>query len=68
MARPTMRNAWNGDQIPDLPTQFETLLDTVRWCERLWTLEDRIERQVVVSSRETRATRSDSEKSIGGLA
>jgi hypothetical protein len=65
MARPTMRTESNRDQIPDLSTQFETLLDTVCWRERLWTLEDRIERQLVASKRESRSTHSDWDEPTG---
>jgi len=28
-----------------LGTQLQELLDTVRWCERIWTIEERIDRE-----------------------
>ena len=31
-----------GREIPDLATQFESLLDVVWQCEREWRLDDRI--------------------------
>jgi hypothetical protein len=34
---PALANA-----VSDLPTQFESLLDTIWRCERIWALEDRI--------------------------
>jgi hypothetical protein len=34
---PALANA-----VFDLPTQFESLLDTIWRCERIWALEDRI--------------------------
>ena len=28
-----------------LGTQLQELLDTVRWCERIWAIEERIDRE-----------------------
>jgi hypothetical protein len=36
----------NRDEVPDLQTQFEALLDTVWRSERMWKLQDRIEAQI----------------------
>ena len=33
-------------EVPDLHSQFESLLDTVWRCERMRKLEDRIDRQI----------------------
>jgi hypothetical protein len=29
-----------------LREQLHELLETVRWCERIWTIEDRIDREL----------------------
>ncbi len=46
MAQARIQTRSVRDSIPDLPSQLESLLDTVWWCERLWKLEDRIEHQI----------------------
>ena len=46
MRRPRTDEASDGHEVPDLPTQLESLFDTVWWCERLWTLEERLDRQI----------------------
>ena len=37
------RSRRRGD--PPLSKQLQDLFDTVRWCERIWAIEDRIDRE-----------------------
>jgi len=44
--------------LADLPTQLESLLHTIWWCEHIWRLEDRIESEISKRRRPSQETRS----------
>jgi hypothetical protein len=46
MARVVGQSQSDRGHADELQTQLESLFDMVWWCERMWKLDDRIERQI----------------------